>query len=126
MAQDGNATGNPEHEHRGALEHEDGYAGEATLLVADTELTVTVQLRGHFQPIDGYYHWYGRVNRHEGLSALLGGKKQPVEIRTPHGRAEGRLSDPDPWGRYRITGTSTPPFPVPTQLADIEAELPAY
>lgn len=104
------------------LEHEDGYAGEATVFVEDTEFAVTVRLRGHFQPIDGYYHWYGRLDRNERLSDLLGGKKKSAEIRTPHGNADGHLSDPDPWDRYRISGTSTPPFPVPTRLEDIEPE----
>ena len=28
----------------------------------------------------------------------------------PHGSAEGRLSDVDPWGRFRIAGTGRPPF----------------
>ncbi len=29
---------------------------------------------------------------------------------TPHGSAEGRLSDIDPWGRFQIAGTGRPPF----------------
>ncbi|MFC4004300.1 DUF4873 domain-containing protein [Prauserella oleivorans] len=109
-----------EHEH----EHdEDGYTGAATLVVDDTELEVEVELRGHFQPIDGYYHWYGRIRQSERLSGLAGGRKRKVEIRTPHGTAAGEISDPDPWDRYRIMGTSTPPFAVPTSLEELE-ELP--
>lgn len=103
------------------MEHEDGYAGEATVVVDDTELGVTVALRGHFQPIDGYYHWYGRIDENAELSALLGGKKRNGLLRTPEGEATGSISDPDPWGRYRIHGTSTPPFAVPTSLDDIPA-----
>jgi hypothetical protein len=68
---------------------DEGYTGRATLVVADRELTVEVDLRGHFQPIDGRYHWYGRVLPHDELD---------------------EVSDPDPWRRYRITGVSTPPF----------------
>ncbi|MEY7971175.1 DUF4873 domain-containing protein [Saccharomonospora xinjiangensis] len=98
---------------------EDGYAGTATLRLGDTELDVAVQLRGHFQPIDGYYHWYGRIAADERVSELAGGRKREVEIRTPEGSASGELSDPDPWDRYRITGVSTPPFAVPTSLADL-------
>ncbi|MBK1788943.1 DUF4873 domain-containing protein [Prauserella cavernicola] len=100
-------------------DHEDGYRGPATLVVGDTELAVEVQLRGHFQPIDGYYHWYGRVKADERLSSLAGGKKHKVEIRTPQGSARGEISDPDPWDRYRVMGTSTPPFSVPTSLEAI-------
>ncbi|WP_431875182.1 DUF4873 domain-containing protein [Amycolatopsis sacchari] len=98
---------------------EDGYTGTATLVVDGTEFAVEVELRGHFQPIDGYYHWYGRVAANETLHELLGGRKKAAEIRTPEGTALGELSEPDPWGRYRVLGTSTPPFSVPKSLAEI-------
>ncbi|MFE0028781.1 DUF4873 domain-containing protein [Amycolatopsis sp. NPDC059021] len=100
---------------------EDGYAGEATLVVDGTELAVKVDLRGYFQPIDGYYRWYGRIATDEKLTALAGGKKKAVEIRAGEHTASGEISDPDPWGRYRIMGTSTPPFHVPTSLAELNA-----
>lgn len=93
---------------------DDGYAGQATVLVGDRELAVEVDLRGHFQPIDGRYHWYGRVASSAELTELTGGRKTKATIRTPHGSADGELSDPDPWGRFRIAGSSTPPFAVPT------------
>lgn len=92
----------------------ESYAGPAVLSVAGYDYDVQVTLRGHFQPIDGWYHWYGRISAHPGLAAALDGKQLPGVLRTPDGEAEGRLSDPDPWGRYRITGTSTPPFQSPT------------
>ena len=95
---------------------EDGYAGTATLVVGDRELAVEVDLRGHFQPIDGRYHWYGRLAGNTDLTAIAGGRKTKATIRTPEGSADGELSDPDPWGRYRIMGSSTPPFAVPTTL----------
>ncbi|WP_158885400.1 DUF4873 domain-containing protein [Amycolatopsis anabasis] len=99
---------------------EDGYTGAATLIVADTEIPIEVELRGHFQPIDGYYRWYGRIVANEQLDKIAEGKKKPAEIRTPDGSAKGEISDPDPWGRYRIMGTSTPPFHVPTSLEELE------
>ncbi|TDP93870.1 DUF4873 domain-containing protein [Labedaea rhizosphaerae] len=95
---------------------DDGYAGPATLVVGERELTVEVDLRGHFQPIDGRYRWYGRLAGNDELTAIAGGRKTEATIRTPQGSADGELSDPDPWGRYRITGSSTPPFAVPTTL----------
>lgn len=98
---------------------EDGYQGAATLVVDGTELAVEVDLRGHFQPIDGYYHWYGRIQPNERLAEIAGGRKRPAEIRTPQGSADGEISDPDPWDRYRLMGTSTPPFRVPTSLEEI-------
>jgi hypothetical protein len=95
---------------------DDGYTGRATLVVEDREVPVEVDLRGHFQPIDGRYHWYGRLAADPALDELLGGRKRTAVLRTDDGEAAGEVSDPDPWRRYRITGTSTPPFAVPTEV----------
>jgi hypothetical protein len=89
----------------------EGYDGPALLVTEDHRVEVTVTLRGAFQPIDGRYHWYGRVSRHDVLDALTGSGRSVV-LRTPHGDAAGRLSDRDPWGRYRVGGTGRPPFDV--------------
>ena len=90
----------------------EGYDGPASLLTEDHQVEVAVTLRGAFQPIDGRYHWYGRVSRHDDVDALVasGASAASVVLRTPHGDAAGRLSDRDPWGRYRIGGTGRPPF----------------
>ncbi|MCX2968391.1 MULTISPECIES: DUF4873 domain-containing protein [Streptomyces] len=95
----------PAEEHR-----EEGYQGPATLVVGDTEVSVTVDLRGHFQPIDGFYRWYGRVVADPEVTRALGGRRAAVTVRTPEGEARGEAADPDFWGRYRVTGTSRPPF----------------
>jgi hypothetical protein len=73
------------------------------------EVAVEVTLRGQFEPIDGRFHWYGRI----APNARLDETTRPgttVTVRTPHGSAAGRLSDVDPWGRFRISGTGRPPF----------------
>jgi hypothetical protein len=86
--------------------HEPGeqYDGPARIGTND----VQVRLRGHFQPIDGRFHWWGRIGSDPALGADASGST--VTLETPHGAAEGRLSDVDPWGRLRITGTGRPPF----------------
>ncbi|TWF95469.1 DUF4873 domain-containing protein [Saccharopolyspora dendranthemae] len=86
------------------------YAGTAVVLDQSAEITVDVVLRGHFQPIDGRFHWYGRLAPHAGISDLVGGRKATVTLRTTSGEATATLSDPDPWDRYRIAGTGKPPF----------------
>lgn len=93
----------------------EGYDGPAHLITDGTEVRVEVRLRGMFQPIDGRYHWYGRVGAGDdvdGLVEALVGARTRLSLRTPHGEAPARLADRDPWGRYRITGTGRPPFPV--------------
>jgi hypothetical protein len=70
---------------------------------------VEVQLRGHLEPIDGRFHWYGRIAADSALAA----RHQPgttMVLQTPYGAAAGRIADLDPWGRFRITGFGAPPF----------------
>lgn len=76
---------------------------------ADDEIAVEVQLRGHFEPIDGKFHWFGRIATSDELAARHQAGAT-VTLTTPQGTATGRLSDVDPWGRFRITGTGRPPF----------------
>ncbi len=90
--------------------HDDGYDGPATVEASGTQVPIQVQLRGHFQPIDGRYHWYGRIEPNESLSRLLGQGRARTVLTTPQGSAPCELSDPDLWQRYRVTGISTPPF----------------
>jgi hypothetical protein len=89
---------------------DEGYDGPAELRTPEgSVLDVDVTVRGMFQPIDGRYHWYGRIVADEELDAQVDSGASVV-LRTPHGEAAGRLSDRDPWGRHRITGTGVPPF----------------
>lgn len=101
-------------------DHDDGYAGPATLTVAGQEFSVGVRLRGAFQPIDGRYHWYGRVDRHDGLLAALRSGNTSGLLTTPGGSAPCDLSDPDPWGRYRVAGISAPPYHMRTSLGSAD------
>jgi hypothetical protein len=90
------------------------YVGPAEISTGSTtggggggSVGVRVTLRGHFEPLDGRFHWYGRISA-ETATGLAPGAT--VRLTTPHGSAEGRLSDLDPWGRLRISGTGRPPF----------------
>ncbi|AHH94373.1 DUF4873 domain-containing protein [Kutzneria viridogrisea] len=96
-----------DHEHE-----EEGYTGPAALVVDEAEVPVRAVLRGYFQPIDGRYHWYGRLDADEAVTKLVEGGRRELVLRTPGGEATATLSDPDPWQRYRVTGTSRPPFEV--------------
>lgn len=80
------------------------YDGPVTLVADATTIETTATLRGHFEPIDGRFHWYGRLAA-PGLDSGT-----TVTLTTPHGSATGRLSDVDPWGRLRIAGVGRPPF----------------
>jgi cation diffusion facilitator CzcD-associated flavoprotein CzcO len=101
------------------LPGDDGYRGPATLSVPSAapsssprEFAVQVELRGYFQPIDGRYHWHGRIAAHEELTGAIAAGRTSATLTTPHGSAPCEIAEPDPWNRYRVTGTSTPPFPT--------------
>lgn len=88
----------------------DEYAGKAWVSTgSSTGVEVEVDLRGHFEPLDGRFHWYGRIAASEELAAQVQAG-QTVRVGTPGGTAQGRLSDVDPWGRFRVAGTGRPPF----------------
>ena len=106
----------PEHD------DEDGYRGPARLAVGDDEIEVEVVLGGHLEPLDGKYHWYGRVVRHAAVDAAktagATGVGVSIDGREP---AEGRLAEHDAWGNLRITGLGRPPFerePIDIDLFD--------
>ncbi|MBB3041085.1 DUF4873 domain-containing protein [Nocardioides sp. LMS-CY] len=84
------------------------YAGPATLIAGEVRLEVEADLRGRFEPIDGRFHWYGRLAAATGLDRI--GSGATVTLATEHGSADGRLSDIDPWGRPRVSGLGRPPF----------------
>ena len=88
---------------------DEAYDGPAELVCEGTTLPVTVTLRSVFQPIDGHLHWYGRIAASHDVDALVRPGTEAL-LRTPAGEAAARLSDVDPWGRYRVTGTGRPPF----------------
>lgn len=94
------------------VEHEPGeaYTGPASLASDDTSaIEVEVHLRGHVDPNDGRFHWYGRIGADETLAATHR-PGSTLALRTPHGVAAGKIADVDPWGRFRITGMGAPPF----------------
>jgi hypothetical protein len=88
------------------------YRGEATIRSGNTALPVQVHLGVYFEPIDGRYHWYGRVSPDSEVTALAEDRSTDVVLRTPYGEASARLGDVDPWNRYRLSGVGLPPFPM--------------
>jgi hypothetical protein len=88
----------------------DGYAGPARLRAGGFEFDVLVTLRGYFEPIDGRYHWRGRMAASDVLSTAIGDRAAAATLTIGNRSAECALTEPDLWGRYRVSGESTPPF----------------
>lgn len=93
-------------------EDDAAYAGAATLTTDELTLAVQVHLNGHFEPLDGKYHWYGRVAG-DGLPELKQRGRSALILTIPDGsETPATLAEQDPWGNYRITGVGAPPFPL--------------
>lgn len=113
------------HGHHGEEAHDghddDGYRGPARLRTDAGSVDVRVHLAGYFQPLDGHYRWYGRLEPSAELDRLVAEGPEAVELTTPHGSAVGRLGEADLWRRPRVEGVGLPPFPVPTTLDSLPA-----
>ncbi|MBW0118926.1 DUF4873 domain-containing protein [Pseudonocardia abyssalis] len=103
-------------------EHEDGYRGPATLTVDGRDVPVRVVLGARHEPHDGRLHWFGRLSLERDVEpALLGAltaASSRLELRTDGGRADARIGDQDPWGRYRVTGVGRLPYAVEEPALD--------
>jgi hypothetical protein len=95
----------PETDH----DHDEGYTGPAVLTVDGRDVPVHARLDAKHEPHDGRLHWFGRIRLAEGAPEVPNGT---VELRTETGRAEARIGDVDPWGRYRVSGVGVPPFRI--------------
>jgi hypothetical protein len=101
-------------------EDDDAYAGSAALTADEVTLPVQVHLSGHFEPLDGNYHWYGRIAG-EGLTELKQRGRSAMHLTVPGGpETPATLAEQDPWGNYRITGVGAPPFPL--EIVDIRPQ----
>ena len=119
----------------------DGYRGPAVLTIdgggegrAAGEYEVVVDLRGRFEPIDGRYHWYGRVEANsdlpDGGGNATGTLRLPLLPVVPTQDAQKapeapaaipcQIGDRDTWGRWRVAGVGAPPFPLAQERSDDE------
>ncbi len=90
----------------------DGYTGPATLVVAGAQIPVEVRLSGRVEPVDGRYHWAGRIAPQDAVSRLVRVGTRSASLRIGDGTPVAvRLGDVDPWGAVRVQATSPPPWP---------------
>jgi hypothetical protein len=94
------------------------YDGPALLTHQGEDYPTRVRLAGHFDPIDGRYHWQGMFFTDLPGANVAGSK---VSIRIGEHTADGRVTERTPWGTLTVSGAAGyPPFP----LEDVEIALP--
>lgn len=96
---------------------DDLYDGRATVHIGDDDRDVRVRLTGHFDPIDGQYHWQGTI-----LDDLPGPGKlpQPATVTIGNRSAAARITERTAQGCYSVGGVGVPPF----ALDGAEAAVP--
>ncbi|WP_409428484.1 DUF4873 domain-containing protein [Mycobacterium sp. SMC-11] len=94
------------------------YDGPAVLTHNGADYPTQVRLTGHFDPIDGQYHWQGMFFNDLPGAGITGSK---VSIRIGDHTAEGRVAERTPWGTLTVIGAAGyPPYP----LEDVEVVMP--
>jgi hypothetical protein len=94
------------------------YDGPAVLTHQDQDYPTRVRLTGHFDPIDGQYHWQGMFFADLPGNGVTGAK---VSIRIGEHTALGRIAERTPWGSLTVIGAAGyPPFPLDT----VEVAMP--
>jgi hypothetical protein len=102
-------------------EEETGYDGAATLVVGDQAVEVIVHIDGHLEPLDGSFHWYGRIERSAAVAGLKdAGATTASLVIADRAPAELRLAEYDPWGHVQVSGTGAPPYAMDL----VEVDLP--
>ncbi|MBO0869237.1 MAG: DUF4873 domain-containing protein [Micromonosporaceae bacterium] len=87
------------------------YAGEILILAGDTQLPAQARLAGQVEPVDGRFHWGGRLAPGRELAELVRAGRRGVRVRIGDGPArEATLGEVDPWGGVRLRGTGPPPW----------------
>jgi hypothetical protein len=86
---------------------DDVYDGRATVHIGDDGCDVRVRVTGHFDPLDGQYHWQGTI-----LEPLPGTDKlpQPATVTIGNRSAAARITERTAQGGYSVVGVGAPPF----------------
>lgn len=89
---------------------DDVYDGPAVVTHNGQDYPSRVQLSGHFDPIDGQYHWQGMFFTDLPGAGVTGSK---IGIRIGEHTAQGRVAERTPWGTLTVVGDAGyPPYPL--------------
>ncbi len=88
---------------------DDVYDGDATVHIGDDAHEVHLRLTGHFDPIDGQYHWQGTILERWGDVERL---PQPATVTIDNRSAAARITERTSQGGYSVVGVGAPPFPL--------------
>ena len=89
------------------------YQGPAVVQAGERRHPVQLRLAGHVEPVDGRFHWGGRIAPDPDIVSLAQRGQRAVTVQIGDQPAsEARLGEPDPWGGIRVLGIGRPPWTV--------------
>jgi hypothetical protein len=86
---------------------DDVYDGRATVHIGDYGCDARVRLAGHFDPLDGQYHWQGTILEQLSRTGRL---PQPATVTIGNRSAAARITERTSQGGYSVVGVGAPPF----------------
>ncbi|GAC1408016.1 MAG: hypothetical protein NVS4B6_28990 [Mycobacterium sp.] len=98
---------------------DDMYDGRATVHICEGAHDVHLRLTGHFEPLDGEYHWQGTI-----LEQLPGVDRLPqrAAVTIDNLSAAARITERTSQGGYSVVGVGAPPF----ALEAVEVAVPVW
>ncbi|HEY2670167.1 MAG TPA: DUF4873 domain-containing protein [Rugosimonospora sp.] len=99
------------------------YEGPVVLDAAGVTTHADARLSGHVEPLDGRFHWGGRLAPNDELAGLVRAGTRSVRIRVADGPpCDARLDEVDPWGGIRLSAAGRPPWPTEAATERVTAE----
>jgi hypothetical protein len=89
---------------------EEEYRGPAALRLAEGEIAVEIRMSARFEPVEGRFRWAGRTSPDPALHERVGTGLRKAVLVVAERETPVKLSEPDPFGGVRISGTGTPPW----------------
>jgi hypothetical protein len=86
------------------------YRGPATLRLSEGPVPVEIRMSARFEPVEGRFRWAGRTSPDAALHERVGTGLRAAVLVVAERETPVKLSEPDPFGGVRLSGTGTPPW----------------
>ena len=90
--------------------HDEGYSGRAIVQIESARYSATVVLGGHFEPLDGRYHWGGRILPLREVAEAVRRGARAATLHVGDRPFAVHLAEVDPWSGVRIRAVGPPPW----------------